>query len=213
MHIKVESVTKNIKDSKVLCNINLEFHSGKIYGIVGKNGSGKTMLLRVLAGLIRPTEGAVYVDGQELHKDLSFPPDMGIIIEKPELLEQLTGLENLKLLANIKNVISEEQIIDFMNMFSLDPHSKKTLKKYSLGMKQKVGIIQAIMEEQKLLILDEPFNALDEATVTMLRDLFQRYKQENRLLIITSHHREDIDILCDEIFALQDGMVMNPTDV
>ena len=207
MYIEVKNVTKTIKGNTVLSNINLEFHSGKIYGIVGKNGSGKTMLLRILAGLIRPTEGTVHVDGQELHKDISFPPDMGIIIEKPELLEQLTGLENLKLLAEIKGIISEEQIVDFMNMFSLEPYSKKTLKKYSLGMKQKVGIIQAIMENQKLLILDEPFNALDEATVIMLRELFLKYKQEGRLLVITSHHREDIDVLCDEIFVMQDGKV------
>lgn len=200
--ITVNNVTKIIKWNTVLSDINLEFHSGKIYGIVGKNGSGKTMLLRILAGLIWPTEGTVSVDRQELHKDISFPPDMGIIIEKPELLEQLTGLENLKLLAEIKGIISEEQIIDFMNLFSLDPKSKKTLRKYSLGMKQKIGIIQAIMEGQKLLILDEPFNALDEATVVMLRELFQKYRQENRLLILTSHHREDIDILCDEIFAM-----------
>lgn len=207
MYIEVKNVTKKIKGNTVLSNINLEFHSGKIYGIVGKNGSGKTMLLRILAGLIRPTEGTVHVDGQELHKDISFPPDMGIIIEKPELLEQLTGLENLKLLAEIKGIISEEQIVDFMNMFSLEPYSKKTLKKYSLGMKQKVGIIQAIMENQKLLILDEPFNALDETTVIMLRELFLKYKQESRLLVITSHHREDIDVLCDEIFVMQDGKV------
>ena len=178
MDITVNNVTKIIKGNTVLSDINLEFQSGKIYGIVGKNGSGKTMLLRILAGLIRPTEGTVSVDGQKLHKDISFPPDMGIIIEKPELLEQLTGLENLKLFSQ-----------------------------YSLGMKQKIGIIQAIMEGQRLLILDEPFNALDEATVVMLRELFQKYRQENRLLILTSHHREDIDILCDEIFAMQDGGV------
>ena len=203
MYIKVENLTKTIKNSTVLQNINYEFSSGKIYGIVGKNGSGKTMLLRALAGLIRPTEGKVYVDGKVLHKDISFPPEMGIIIEKPELLEHLSGLDNLKLLADIKRTISEEQIIEFMKIFALDPQSKK----YSLGMKQKVGIIQAIMENQKLLILDEPFNALDEATVSMLRDLFIKYKREDKLLIITSHHMEDINILCDEIIYLQEGVM------
>ena len=174
---------------------------------MGKNGSGKTMLLRSIAGLIKPTHGTVYVDGQVLYKDISFPPEMGIIIEKPELLEQLSGLENLKFLAEIKNIVSEEQIIEFMKMFSLDPYSKKPLKKYSLGMKQKVGIIQAIMENQKLLILDEPFNALDESTVTILRDLFKEYKNEDKLLIITSHHADDINFLCDEIITLQEGIV------
>lgn len=207
MYIKVENLTKTIKNSPVLKNINFEFSSGKIYGIVGKNGSGKTMFLRALAGLIRPTEGKVYVDGKVLHKDISFPPEMGIIIEKPELLEHLSGLENLKLLADIKNIISEEQIIEFMKMFALDPHSKKPLRKYSLGMKQKVGIIQAIMENQKLLILDEPFNALDESTVFMLRELFIKYKKEDKLLIITSHHMDDINVLCDEIIYLQEGIM------
>lgn len=207
MYIKVENVSKTIKNSTVLQNINYEFTSGKIYGIVGKNGSGKTMFLRALAGLIQPTEGTVYVDGKVLHKEISFPPEMGIIIEKPELLEHLSGLENLKLLADIKNVISEEQIIAFMKMFALNPLSKKPLRKYSLGMKQKVGIIQAIMENQKLLILDEPFNALDESTVSMLRDLFIKYKEEDKLLIITSHHMDDINILCDEIIYLQDGIM------
>lgn len=207
MYIKVENITKIIKSSTVLKDINLEFHSGKIYGIVGKNGSGKTMLLRVIAGLIKPTKGTVFIDGKMLHKDISFPPEMGIIIEKPELLEQLSGLENLKILAEIKNIISEEQIIEFMKMFSLDPHSKKPLRKYSLGMKQKIGIIQAIMENQKLLILDEPFNALDESTVTMLRDLFRKYRDNDKLLIITSHHADDISFLCDEIISLQEGVV------
>ncbi len=207
MYIKVEDLTKTIKGSTVLKKVNLEFNSGKIYGIVGKNGSGKTMLLRSIAGLIKPTHGTVYVDGQILYKDISFPPEMGIIIEKPDLLEQLSGLENLKFLAEIKNIVSEEQIIEFMKMFSLDPHSKKPLKKYSLGMKQKIGIIQAIMENQKLLILDEPFNALDESTVIILRDLFKEYKNEDKLLIITSHHADDINFLCDEIISLQEGTV------
>lgn len=207
MYIKVEDLTKTIKDSTVLKKVNLEFNSGKIYGIVGKNGSGKTMLLRSIAGLIKPTHGTVYVDGQILYKDISFPPERGIIIEKPDLLEQLSGLENLKFLAEIKNIVSEEQIIEFMKMFSLDPHSKKPLKKYSLGMKQKIGIIQAIMENQKLLILDEPFNALDESTVIILRDLFKEYKNEDKLLIITSHHADDINFLCDEIISLQEGTV------
>ncbi len=207
MYIKVEDLTKTIKGSTVLKKVNLEFNSGKIYEIVGKNGSGKTMLLRSIAGLIKPTHGTVYVDGQILYKDISFPPEMGIIIEKPDLLEQLSGLENLKFLAEIKNIVSEEQIIEFMKMFSLDPHSKKPLKKYSLGMKQKIGIIQAIMENQKLLILDEPFNALDESTVIILRDLFKEYKNEDKLLIITSHHADDINFLCDEIISLQEGTV------
>lgn len=208
VEIKAEGLTKNIKGVTVLENISLTFRSGNIYGVVGKNGSGKTMLLRALAGLIRPTEGTVSVDGKILHKDISFPPEMGILIEKPELLGHLCGLENLKFLAEINHVISEEQIAKFMQMFSLEPYSKKPVRKYSLGMKQKLGIIQAIMENQKLLILDEPFNALDESTVGMLYGLFAKYKDDGKLLILTSHHAEDINALCDEIIPLRDGRLV-----
>lgn len=207
MVIKVENVSKAFKENEVLNHIDLEFCSGKIYGIVGSNGSGKTMLLRAIAGLIVPTEGYILVDDKVLHKDLSFPENMGILIEKPELLNYLTGFENLQFLASVKNIISDEEIKEYMRKFSLDPMSKKVVKKYSLGMKQKLGIIQAIMENQELLILDEPFNALDEDSVNMLRNLFLEYKREGKLLIITSHHADDIDFLCDEIVHLRDGKV------
>ena len=207
MYIKIENYTKVLKHNTILHNVNLEFNSGNIYGIIGSNGSGKSMLLRGIAGIIHATEGSVIVDNKVLHKDISFPPDMGIIIEKPELLEQLTGLKNLKLLASIRNKINEEQIIEYMKMFLLEPKEKKVLKKYSLGMKQKIGIIQAIMENPQLLILDEPFNALDETSVSILRKLFIKYKDENKLIIITSHHAEDISLLCDNVIFLQEGRV------
>lgn len=207
MRIKVESLSKEIKGNMILQDINLEFVSGKIYGVIGTNGSGKTMLLRSIAGLIRPTEGSIFVDDKLLHKDISFPPDMGLLIEKPELLNYLTGFENLKYLAEIKQIISEEQIEEYMRKFSLDPKSKKTIKKYSLGMKQKIGIIQAIMEQQKLLVLDEPFNALDEKSVHILRELFMEFRNQGKLIIITSHHAEDIDLLCDEIIHMEEGRV------
>lgn len=208
MEIKIENCTKKILAAKVLSEINLTFSGGHIYGIVGMNASGKTMLLRTIAGLIRPTKGKVYVDGKELHKELSFPPDMGVIIEKPELLNHLSGLENLKLLAEIKGIVSEEKMKEYLEMFGLDPNDKRPMKKYSLGMKQKIGIIQAIMENQQLLVLDEPFNALDETTVNFFRDMLLKYKEEGRLIIITSHHREDIEVLCDEIVHMEDGKII-----
>ena len=204
MNIKIENFTKEIKGVRILEDITVEFGSGKIYGLVGKNGSGKTMLLRAVSGLIRPTKGSVIVDGKYLHKDISFPQDMGIIIEKPDLLNYLTGFENLSLLAKINNKISKDEIENWMKKFSLDPKSKQVLKKYSLGMKQKIGIIQAIMEDQQLLVLDEPFNALDQDTVEMLRVLLKKYKDDGKLIIITSHHSEDIDILCDEIIFIEE---------
>lgn len=208
MNIKIENFTKEIKGVRILEDITVEFGSGKIYGLVGKNGSGKTMLLRAVSGLIRPTKGSVIVDGKYLHKDISFPQDMGIIIEKPDLLNYLTGFENLSLLAKINNKISKDEIENWMKKFSLDPKSKQVLKKYSLGMKQKIGIIQAIMEDQQLLVLDEPFNALDQDTVEMLRVLLKKYKDDGKLIIITSHHSEDIDILCDEIIFIEEGKLI-----
>lgn len=207
MIIRIEDLSKSIKGVNVLEHINLELSSGSIYGVVGQNGSGKTMLLRAIAGLIQPTSGKVYIDGKQLHKELSFPPEMGILIEKPELLNHLTGMENLMLLAGIRNVVSKNQIRDYMKRFDLDPASKKTVKKYSLGMKQKLGIIQAIMEAPELMILDEPFNALDEATVQMLYKMFKEYKEAGKLVILTSHHKDDIEMLCDKIVKLQEGKV------
>lgn len=208
MNIKIENFTKEIKGVRILEDITVEFESGKIYGLVGKNGSGKTMLLRAVSGLIRPTKGSVIVDGKYLHKDISFPQDMGIIIEKPDLLNYLTGFENLSLLAKINNKISKDEIENWMKKFSLDPKSKQVLKKYSLGMKQKIGVIQAVMEDQQLLVLDEPFNALDQDTVEMLRVLLKKYKDDGKLIIITSHHSEDIDILCDEIIFIEEGKLI-----
>lgn len=208
MNIKIENFTKEIKGVRILEDITVEFESGKIYGLVGKNGSGKTMLLRAVSGLIRPTKGSVIVDGKYLHKDISFPQDMGIIIEKPDLLNYLTGFENLSLLAKINNKISKDEIENWMKKFSLAPKSKQVLKKYSLGMKQKIGIIQAIMEDQQLLVLDEPFNALDQDTVEMLRVLLKKYKDDGKLIIITSHHSKDIDILCDEIIFIEEGKLI-----
>lgn len=207
MMIKINDLSKNIKGAYVLEHINLELSSGTIYGVVGQNGSGKTMLLRAIAGLIQPTSGNIYINDKQLHKELSFPPEMGILIEKPELLNYLTGMENLMLLAEIRNVVSRNQIEDYMKRFGLDPASKKIVKKYSLGMKQKIGIIQAIMESPELMILDEPFNGLDEATVQMLYGMFKEYKEAGKLLILTSHHKEDIEMLCDTIIKLQEGKV------
>ena len=209
MKIKVDALTKKIKGTTVLENISYEFTGGNIYGVVGKNGSGKTMLLRELAGLIHPTVGTVRVDGRRLHHDLSFPPNLGLIIEKPEFINYLTGFENLKLLAEIRHIASDETIRDFMKMFSLDPDSKQSMKKYSLGMKQKIGIIQAVMENPDLLILDEPFNALDEDSVEMLRELLRQYQKDGKLIIITSHHKEDIDAISSHNLLLKDGKLVH----
>lgn len=208
MNLEVIRFTKSIGKINVLENVNVTLRSGHIYGIVGKNGSGKTMFLRMIAGLIVPTSGEVRVDGMVLGKDLSFPANLGILLEKPSFLPHLTGYDNLRMLAKIRNVTSDEQIQSLMSLFELDWKSPKKFKDYSLGMKQKLGIIQAIMENQQMIILDEPFNALDESSVNILRQVLERLKAEHKLIVMTSHNKEDIQLLCDRTFTISDGKVM-----
>ena len=207
--IRLNHVTKSFRGAAVLRDICLEFRSGGIYGIVGENGSGKTMLLRAVSGLIVPSSGTVTVDGAVLHRDISFPPEIGILIEKPEFLGHLSGLKNLSLLAEIRSVISTEKIADLMRLFALDPGSPKPMRKYSLGMRQKIGIIQAIMEDQKILVLDEAFNSLDEYTVGLLRELLLAYKKQGKLIILTSHNSEDIACLCDCVHRISGGRIVS----
>ena len=212
MNIEVTNFTKTIGRTNVLENITVTLQSGHIYGVVGKNGSGKTMFLRMLSGLILPTKGEVKVDGKVLGKDLSFPDQLGILLEKPSFLSHLTGYENLKMLAKIRNRASNEDIQSYMELFDLDWRSKKKVKHYSLGMKQKLGIIQAMMEDQQIIILDEPFNALDEASVETLRQVLRKLKAEKKLIVMTSHNKEDIQLLCDYTLTLSAGRMVNPTD-
>lgn len=209
MDVILKSVSKVINHTAVLDDISCRFTSGNIYGVVGRNGSGKTMLLRTIAGLLIPTSGTVVIDEKRLHKDISFPPNLGLIIEKPEFLSYLTGFENLKQIAAIKKVVSDETIKEYMKLFALDPTSKHTMRKYSLGMKQKIGIIQALMENPDILVLDEPFNALDEQSVLLLRKLLLQRKEEGKLIIITSHNKEDIETICNEVIFLKNGKMIS----
>lgn len=208
MRVILDSVEKTMNGIQVLDHISYEFVDGKIYGVVGKNGSGKTMLLRMISGLIKPTNGAIFVDEKQLWKDMDFPPELGILIEKPQFIDFLTGYENLKLIADIKGIVAKQEISDYMRLFSLEPNSKKMIKKYSLGMKQKIGIIQAIMEKPKLLILDEPFNALDAESVGVLREMIVELKKRGTIIVLTSHHKEDIFDLCDEILHIESGKLV-----
>lgn len=205
MKIEVNDFTKIISKAKVLENINICLEGGNIYGIIGRNGSGKTMFLRMISGLILPTSGMVKVDGKVLGKDISFPEDLGILLEKPSFLPNLTGYENLQMLSDIRNITPNEKIQSLMNLFELDWKSKKTFNKYSLGMKQKLGIIQAIMENQQIIILDEPFNALDEVSVEKLRKILESLRDEGKLIVMTSHNKEDIDLLCNHTYTIVNG--------
>ncbi len=176
MEIEVRNLTKRISGNLILDNINIKMTGGKIYGLKGKNGSGKTMLMRAICGLILPTEGEVIIDGQVLGKDISFPNSLGALIESPGFISNYSGFKNLKILSEIQGKIDDNKINAVLTMVGLDPKEKKKFKKYSLGMKQKLGIAAAIMEEPEIIILDEPTNALDESSVISLRKTLQKYR-------------------------------------
>lgn len=208
MYIEIIGLTKIFKDEVVLNDINLSLDKGNIYGFSGTNGSGKTMILKAVSGLIIPTKGEVFVNDKKLHQDISFPEDMGIIIEKPAFLNHLSGYDNLRVLAKIKNKIGDKEIRESLKLLNLDYDSTKIVKKYSLGMKQRLGIAQAIMEDPELLILDEPFNGLDEEGVHVVRDLLVEMKDRGKIILLTSHNKNDIDLLCDKVYKVQSGKIV-----
>ena len=206
--VEIKDYTKLIKKKVILDHISYEFSTGKIYGLYGRNGSGKTMLLRAIAGLIFPTKGSVIIDGKTMHKDISFPPSTGIIIENTSLLPQYSGFTNLKILAKIRKVATDEKIKETIASVGLDPENKKKVKTYSLGMKQRLAIAQAIFEEPELLLLDEPTNALDEASINLVRNILLKRKQNGAITIIASHNKEDLAILADETLKMSDGKLV-----
>lgn len=206
--IKIENVSKKIKSNMILKNIDMELTSGHIYGFRGKNGCGKTMLMRCICGLIIPTEGKIIINGKELHKDIKIPESIGALIENPAFLPQYTGFKNLKILASLKGKISDEEVKLAINRAGLDPDDKRTYKKYSLGMKQKLGIANAIMGEPDIIVLDEPINALDEISVENVKKVFLELKEKGKLIIAACHDREELEYLCDIIYELKDGEIV-----
>ena len=208
MKIDIKDYTKTIRKKTILENINLSFESGKIYGLHGRNGSGKTMLLRAICGLILPTEGSVSIEDKIIGKDIEFPNSVGIIIESMSMLPEYSGYDNLKMLAKIKKIATDNDIRTAMNAVGLDPENKKRVGTYSLGMKQKLNIAQAIMEKPELYLLDEPTNALDEGTVNDIRDLLLQLKKDGALIIIASHNKEDLSVLCDEVIKINEGQIV-----
>ena len=205
--VRLEDYCKSFKSAEVLKNINLTLESGKVIGLKGKNGSGKTMLMRAISGLILPTSGKVYINDKELGRHISFPPSIGILIENPSFISNYTGFKNLKILASIQNRISDDEIRDAIRKVRLDPDDKRTFKKYSLGMKQRLGIAGAIMERPDIVILDEPINALDEAGAGLIKGLLDELKANGSLIIIACHDTEELNYLSDEIYEIYDGEI------
>lgn len=205
--VRLEDYCKSFKSAEVLKNINLTLESGKVIGLKGKNGSGKTMLMRAISGLILPTSGKVYINDKELGRHISFPPSIGILIENPSFISNYTGFKNLKILASIQNRISDDEIRDAIRKVGLDPDDKRTFKKYSLGMKQRLGIAAAIMERADIVILDEPINALDEAGAGLIKGLLDELKANGSLIIIACHDTEELNYLSDEIYEIYDGEI------
>ena len=198
MYIKITDVNKTIKKAPILRDINLEF-------------TGKTMLMRAICGLITPDSGIIDINGKILGKDISFPESIGVLIENPAFIGNYTGFKNLKVLASIQNRIGDEQIRKALEDIGLDPDDKRTYRKYSLGMKQKLGIAAAVMENPDIIILDEPINALDDVSVEKVHDILEEQKKRGAVIIIACHDKEELDQLSDEIIEISDGRIINKT--
>jgi len=210
MYIKITGLNKSIKKVPILSDINIEFQSGRIYGLKGSNGSGKTMLMRAISGLILADSGSVDINGKILGKDISFPDSLGILIENPSFISGYTSFKNLKMLASIQGRIDDDDEINrAIERVGLDPKDKRTYKKYSLGMKQRLGIACAIMEKPEIIILDEPVNALDENGVELVREILQEEKNRGALIIIACHDKEELEFLSDEIYIICDGKILD----
>lgn len=205
--ISIENLNKQFKNQLVLNNINVKFSNGHIYGIIGRNGSGKTVLLKCICGFLKPTTGVISVNHKIVGKDIDFPENLGFIIETPGFLLNYSGYKNLKYLASIREKIDSNEIKESMSLVGLDSADKKHVGKYSMGMRQRLGIAQAIMEKPDILVLDEPMNALDKNGVEEMRRLFLKMKSEGKLILLTSHNREDIEILCDEVYEMEEGIL------
>ena len=203
--IQVDDIVLRFKKDVLLDHVSYQCEQGKIHGIVGRNGSGKTLLMKCICGFIRPNEGHIYVRDKEIGKDIDFTPDTGIIIETPGFIPYYSGYRNLKVLAAINNRISRKDIENAMYQVGLDPTMKKRVATYSLGMRQRLGITQAIMEDPSLIILDEPFNGLDKHGVEEMREYFLSLKKKGKTILLTSHNTEDIEYLCDTVVEMDHG--------
>lgn len=205
--ISVEHVSLTVGAAQILRDISVQFEAGQIHGIVGRNGSGKTMLMKCICGFIRPTAGRIVVDGKQVGRDVDFPPDLGLLIETPGFIPYYSGLKNLELLAAANRRASREKLEACMERLGLGDAKGKRVSKYSMGMRQRLGNAQAIMEDPKLLILDEPLNGLDEQGVEDIRALLLELKRQGKTILLSSHNGEDIDLLCDSVCKMAGGVL------
>jgi len=206
--IEVQNVVKRFRDQVVLKNVSISFEKGQIHGIVGRNGSGKTVLFKCICGLMHPEEGVILVNGKRVGRDVDMPENIGAIIEAPGFLPNYSGYKNLRFLANIRRKIGKEEILNVLKTVGLDPESRKHVGKYSLGMRQRLGIAQAIMEDPEILILDEPMNGLDNAGVQDIRALLLELKAQGKTILLASHNHEDIAALCDTVHEMDGGVLL-----
>lgn len=201
--VELKNVNKSLSKRLILDNISYKFEYGKVYGLCGTNGSGKTMLLRAICGLIVPDSGEIAIDGKVLHKDISFPPSVGIVIENMTLLPGYNAFDNLKLIAQIKKVASDDDIKNAIDRVGLKSDLK--VRKFSLGMKQRLNIAQAVFEKPKIILLDEPTNALDDSGVKLVYDIIKEEKERGALIIVATHHEADLKEMCDVILRVSEG--------
>lgn len=205
--IEVQDVTKSFKGATVLRQINISFEKGKIHGIIGRNGSGKTVLIKTICGLIHPDQGKVIVDGKVIGKDVDFPESIGAIIEAPGFLPSVSAFRNLSYQASLRGRIGRDEIRAAISFVGLDPDDKKAVGKYSLGMKQRLGLAQAIMEDPDILLLDEPMNGLDNSGVSEMRNYLLQLREKGKTILLISHSIEDINTLCDTVHEMDHGVL------
>lgn len=207
MKIELKNVTKEFDKVEVIKNISLEFETGKIYGLYGRNGSGKSVLMKLICGFLIPTKGKVLINGKDFNAKNEYPDNLRAVIEKPSFFPELTGFENLKLLAKIQNKINDEEIIKALDLVNLIDEKDKKYSKYSLGMKQKLAIAQAIMEDPSILILDEPFNGIEEKSVEKITKFLKEEAKNGKTIIFSTHIKEDLENLADIIYKIDNGTI------
>ncbi len=207
-YIEVTGVRKKIRNMLLIDSVSLTIAKGRTVGFVGNNGSGKTLLLKLISGLYRVTDGIIIVDGKILGRDVDFPDNMGVIIETPGFISNMSGYKNLRMLARIKNKITDQDIREAIRFVGLDPDDKKPVGKYSLGMRQRLGLAQAIMEKPDILVLDEPFNGLDRDGCEEMRKYLLELKSQGKTILIASHLDKDIELLCDDVYEMDQGRIV-----